>query len=122
MENISHSLNLMKRAPNTKEFEQMKNNLATQNRQTNDAESTLKLVKSQLANRMGNLEKLKDIESTLPAKLEKLVQNKDHMKKELQKFKNTDKIVDEMTQRRQKLAKRSQEMNRMGDKLKQDLE
>ena len=90
MENVSHSLNLMKRPPNTKEFEQMRDNLATQNRQTSDAESTLKLVKSQLANRMSNLEKLKDIENTLPAKLEKLKQNKNHMKKELQRFQNVE--------------------------------
>lgn len=76
----------MKRPPNTKEFETMRNNLATQNRQTSDAESTLKLVKSQLNNRMSNLEKLKDIESTLPAKLDKLKKNKDHMKSELQRF------------------------------------
>lgn len=32
MENISHSLNLMKRPPNTEEFKQMRDNLATQNR------------------------------------------------------------------------------------------
>ena len=120
MENISHSINLMRRAPDAKDYENIRQHLNMQNQQTQDAEATLRLVKSQLSNRMSDLEKLKNIGNTIPLKLAKLKEQKEHMKKELIRFQDVDQVIEKMTERRQKLSRRTQEMINMSDRLTEE--
>jgi chromosome segregation ATPase len=121
MESISHAINLMKRAPSGQDYERIRETLSMQNRQTKDAQATLRLVQSQLSNRKNDLDKLENLEQTLPDKLKKLKEQKEHMKKELVKFKNVDEVVDQMNERREKLARRTNEMMNMSDSLRDEL-
>ena len=110
VDNITKNLNILKKVPDQKDLEQMTKELGFKKQQAENSEETLERVQIEHLRRQEELQRVDEIQETLPERINQFKVLLEEMKKDIGVFENKDKEKEDLIKKTSFLRKRIKEI------------